>query len=175
MWSRMYVTSYVLTRHLWTYTIEFESVYMCRTCIVRSRTVRLLSCYFVYTCLIKGHSPTYGHAILFILAWSKDTVQPMVMLFCLYLLDQRTRSNLLTHCLLGISNVIWIFRSDHIRVYLQCCCHLVKYTSLLIIWQHWFRPWLGTIRQQATSWASVCHGSIPINGITRPQWVKGRS
>ena len=90
------------------------------------------------------------HAILFILAWSKDTVQPMVMLFCVYLLDQRTQSNLLTHCLLGISNVIWIFRSDHIRVHLQCCCHLVKYTSLLIIWQHWFRPWLGTIRQQAT-------------------------
>ena len=41
----------------------------------------------------------------------------------------------------------------------------------LMISQHWFRLWLGAVRQQAITWANIdpdlCHYDI-----FRPQWVK---
>ena len=46
-------------------------------------------------------------------------------------------------------------------------CH----NTSLIISQHWFRQWLGAIRQQAIYLSQCWPRSLLPYGITRPQWV----
>ena len=60
----------------------------------------------------------------------------------------------------------WLVSSDLHIIMPSDECHR---TSLMIN-SHWFRLWLGAVRQQAITWANVdqdlCH-----YGVTRQQWV----
>ena len=71
----------------------------------------------------------------------------------------------LTHWPLGDLNVIlkmwfsilffWLLSSDLLMIMPSDECH----RTLLMISQHWFRWWLGAVRQQASTWANV--DSVP--------------
>ena len=46
---------------------------------------------------------------------------------------------------------------------------------LFMISQHWFRQWLGAVRQQAVTWANDEPDFLSPYGVTRPQWVNSVS
>ena len=65
------------------------------------------------------------------------------------------------------SNIYWLVTSDLLMIMHPDECHG---TSRMIS-QHWFRWWLGAVRQQAMTWRNVKCRSASLYGIPRPQWV----
>ena len=57
--------------------------------------------------------------------------------------------------------------------FLQHILHIFCEISLewmpLTLCQHWFRLWLGAVRQQAIMWVN-----IELYGVTQPEWIKSR-
>ena len=65
-------------------------------------------------------------------------------------------------------HIIWIkFMSNSCEIDLSWMAQ-----NTLMKCQHWFRRWLGAVRQQAITWANV-DPDPGLHGVTRPQWVNG--
>ena len=92
------------------------------------------------------------------------------------------RIHILTHWPLWDLNVIlkilppillyWLVSSNLLMIMWSDGCH----RTLLMISQHWFRQWLGVVRQQAITWTRVdqdlqCHtASLGPNELIQSSW-----